>query len=294
MIARIALVIALLVLTIPAVAEENESPPVRQSGTAGIPVDAHGGPIIDPTENVKALTAAGLKTEEQLRTALSTLLQSKIDSIEKLNAAEIRRIDQIDKLRSELNDKLSTKEADRINAMRLLDVGAAADLQRRTTDSANNLQTQTATLATDLRTQTALLAENLRTLVLNTATQQAAAAKQTSDDQKKNVDDLSKRLTTVESSLSEGRGKQAVSDPALSQLVLEVQKLSQRNADQNGVGQGRTDMAGWIAAGVSGVLIILIASGGLVVVLMRQPSPVPAYEGPIYATSPRRRTTRKG
>jgi hypothetical protein len=117
-----------------------------------------GGPAVDPTENVKALTAAGLKTQEELRIALKELLQAKLDAIEKLNEeryksamamgkialesavaernSELRRIDQIDKLRAEMNDKLAAKEQDRINAMRLLDVGAAADLQRRTSDSA--------------------------------------------------------------------------------------------------------------------------------------------------------------
>ncbi len=244
-----------------------------------------GGPAVDPTENVKALTAAGLKTQEELRIALKELLQAKLDAIEKLNEeryksamamgkialesavaernSELRRIDQIDKLRAEMNDKLAAKEQDRINAMRLLDVGAAADLQRRTSDSATALQTQTATLATDLRTQTALLAENLRTLVLSTATQQAGQQKQTADE-------ISKRLTTVEQALSEGRGKQAVSDPALVALVTEVQKLSSRQVDTAGVGTGRNDMYVWFLGGLM-FLLMLIGTGVAVVVAVRHP-----------------------
>jgi len=233
----------------------------------------------DPTENVKALTAAGLKTQEELRIALKELLQSKLDGIEKLSElryqqsveitksaiesagdrrnAELRRIDQVDKLRADMNDKLASAERDRINAMRLLDVGAAADLQRRTSESAAALQARTDTLATDLRTQTALLAENLRTLVLNTASQQAMAQKQAADE-------ISKHLSTIDSALSEGRGKQTVSDPALVALVTEVQKLSQSRTDQAGVGQGRSDVVGWAVAGI----MMLIALGGLVIVVV--------------------------
>jgi len=279
---RVFLIITWLVLSaLPALGQVNVQPSpsspfpgTRPETRSGHGVDVRGDPVIDPTENVKALTAAGLKTQEELRNALERLVQAKIDAIEKISAlrdkfgldlaeANNRRIDESMKLRAELNEKLAIAERDRINAIRLVDVNAAADLQRRTSESAAALNAQTTQLANDLRTSTALLADNLRTLVNSTAASQLAV-------QKQDKDDTSKRLTTIEQAQSEGRGKQAVSDPALVALVQEVQKLSRNSADQAGIGSGQSNVIFYLFGG----LLVLAAVGGLILNMNKKPDPV--------------------
>ena len=258
---RFILAAALLLWVTPAWAQQ---PPARP----GIDANSASGPI-DPTKNVEALVKALEEKTRELRESDAKLVQAKLDSIEKIAElrskhgaedliAAARRRDDVENLRASLGERLAVAERDRINAIRLVDVSAAADLQRRTSESAATLNTQTTQLATDLRTSTALLADNLRTLVNTTAASQLAA-------QKQDKDETSKRLTTIEQALSEGRGKQLYQDPAITSLLANVETLTQQRAATTGGG----DMLGYILAGV----VALIALGGLALNFMKRNAP---------------------
>ena len=80
--------------------------PRRASGSTGLGVDASGGPVIDPTENVLAVIESAVKRQDDLR------------------EAEMRRVNQIEALRAEYQEKLALAEAKRIDAIRAVDVAA--------------------------------------------------------------------------------------------------------------------------------------------------------------------------
>ena len=256
------LLISAGLLAAPAWAQTGSAGPIREV-RSGIGVDANGNQVIDPTKNVEQLVKALEEKTRELREADLKLIQAKLDANEKLaelrsknlfdaDVSNTRRIDELAKLRAELNDKLATAERDRINAIRLVDVSAAADLQRRTSESANNLQTQTAQLATDLRTSTALLADNLRTLVNTTAANNLTAQKQTADE-------ISKRLTTIEQAQSEGRGKQQYQDPEATAVKAQLQVLLQQAAANKGSDKGQSDAIFYVLAALGLGLPIAVA-----------------------------------
>jgi cobalamin biosynthesis Mg chelatase CobN len=109
-------------------------------------VDARGVPVVDPTANVSALFAAGMKRQDDLR------------------EMESRWRDRMDTIRSSHTREMRDKEAERINAIRQVDVEASQQQQR---DS----EARAATLAK----QVTDAAEVQRNLVATTA-----AAQQTS------------------------------------------------------------------------------------------------------------------
>jgi hypothetical protein len=69
---------------------------------------------------------------------------------------------------------------------------------------------------------------------------------------------LGTRLTALEQTGSESLGRQKYADPALAALVTEVQKLSRAQTDIAGIGSGRSDVIGWIVAGMA--LLISLAT----------------------------------
>lgn len=288
----------LTLVAIPALAQTSPTPMIpagpagppgpagrsENSGGAGPPVDAKGQQAVDPTKNVEALVKALEEKTKELREADIRLIQSKLDSanlaseLRSKNVAEttesnFRRVDEIERLRADLNEKLAKAETERINALRLVDVSAAADLQRRTSEGATALNTQTTQLANDLRTSTNLLADNLRTLVNNTAAAQLAA-------QKQDKDETSKRLATIEQALSEGRGKQQFQDPALIEMKAQMQVVTQQLANKSGSDKGQSDAIFYVLAALAlgvPVGLAIYARGNKV-----SPTPYP----PAYAYPP--------
>jgi hypothetical protein len=202
---------------------------------------------VDPTENVKALAAAGFGRQDDLRELTVRLIDARTALIKETadlkyqHAVDLIKAQQEEiRLRAELGDKLSTKETDRINAIRLVDVQAVQVATERATAAATSLASQVVQSAEVLRTQQARQAEDFR----------ASLATATAE--------ISKRLTTVEQGQSEGRGKQQFQDPAISALVIEVQKLSQQRAATSGTDTGRIDMFGWILAAITALIAVLM------------------------------------
>lgn len=235
-----------------------QGPPGRSEnigGGAGLPVDITGRQAVDPTKNVEALVKALEEKTKELREADLKLIQAKLDSanlagelryrnVNDVNEAHLQRIAEMDKLRANFGEKLSKAESDRINGIRLVDVSAAADLQRRTSESAAALNTQTTQLANDLRTSTNLLADNLRTLVNTTAANQLAV-------QKQDKDETSKRLTTIEQALSEGRGKQQFQDPVITEMKAQLALISQQQFSRTGSDKGQSDAVFYVLAALA-------------------------------------------
>ena len=131
-------------------ARNDESPaPVTKADSGasqGPSVDRAGAPVIDPTENVTALVAAGLRRQDDLR------------------IQESAHIQQLLTLRADYEEKLRIAESRRIDAIRTVDVAAVAQAAQ-----------VSATQATTLATQVSASAETLRTTVAASALSAANA-----------------------------------------------------------------------------------------------------------------------
>ena len=86
-----------------------------KKSTTGLAVDSGGNPVVDPTENVKALTEAANLRQDDLRAAS-----------DKFNHAEIEHVKEILALTTSYKEKLTIAEAKRIDAIRAVDVNAVA------------------------------------------------------------------------------------------------------------------------------------------------------------------------
>jgi hypothetical protein len=122
--------------------------------------------------------------------------------------------------------------------------------------------TQTATTA--LANQTAILAETLRTQVATV--ERAAEARTTASaaaaESRLNQfsADVIKRLSALELSFSEGRGKQAVVDPQVTEMLGEIRALRAVQASDTGKSVGIDSTWKVLIAGV-GLLVALNALG---------------------------------
>lgn len=198
---------------------------------------ASGGQV-DPTENVKALSEAANKRQDDLRAATEKLLQSQLDALERLAVLRAEHVKEMALVRAEHYERLAVAEAKRIDAIRAVDVNAVAVASTRATDQASVLATQVSQSA-----------EALRALVATTAATVAASQQQLANT-------LSARLTTLEQGSYQQAGAKTFQDPAFVDLLKEVRSLS---ASRSAVG-GAGDFLGWIfaaiAAAAAGVLFI--------------------------------------
>jgi multidrug efflux pump subunit AcrA (membrane-fusion protein) len=106
----------------------------------GIAVDATGGPVIDPTQNVLDLVKAAITRQDDLR------------------AMESAHLREVMSLRAEYDQRLRDAETARINAIRAVDVGAVNRAAEVSSQQANTLAAQVAQSAETLRTQVATAA----------------------------------------------------------------------------------------------------------------------------------------
>jgi len=79
--------------------------------------------------------------------------------------------------------------------------------------------------------------------------------------------DSAERMAKLEQFANEQRGRASASDPANTQLLLDVKALIQSRAGAEGKNTGQGEMIGWVVAGI----MMLIALGGLAAAFMRQP-----------------------
>lgn len=187
----------------------------------------------DPTVNVIALNEAAVRRGDDLRLASDRLVEVQIQHMKELMA-----------VRASYIDKLAEAEAKRIDAIRAVDVNAVAVASERQ-----------AAAATVLANQVASSADALRTLVSNTA---ATIAEQ----QRQQSSQITDRITAVERSQYEGRGKELVGDPMMAEFIREMKTLRENQSVTKGKGEGFS--ASWaILIAAVGFLLTLLTIGSI-------------------------------
>jgi hypothetical protein len=212
--------------------------PVWADDKPGSGVDSQGRAVIDPTENVKALSEAAQKRQDDLRNLG--------DIINEQRAGHLK---EIMTLRAEYEDKLRTAEAKRIDAIRLVDSNSISVANERAVATATALAKTVQDSAQVLSAQATKSADDLRQLVSTTAAESNRNLQQ-------KFEDITKRISALEQAGAEGIGKQKFQDPATAALIEEVRKLSRAQSDSAGVGIGRGEILG----GIGVVLTLLLGA----------------------------------
>lgn len=126
--------------------------------SSGPSTDRHNEPVVDPTRNVLDLVDAAVARINDLRAA-DKANQAEVERIRALFLANERtHIREIADLRGKFDDKLREAEANRIDAIRAVDVGAVAAAAQVQATQATTLAAQVATSAETLRNQVAAAA----------------------------------------------------------------------------------------------------------------------------------------
>jgi len=233
--------------------EDNPKGKTRASIStgSGLGVDFQGGPVIDPTENVVALTQASNRRQDDLRESQNELINEKIRAIKEVVDIRAAHTAEVVNLRADHSKELGALESNRLNAIRQVDVTAVKTEADRALGAIQTLAAQTATNA-----------ETLRTALVNTATTIAASTAGT-------VSGLSERIAALEKSTYEGVGKQRVADPMMAELVIEMKSLREARSQTTGKSEGGTAMWGYVAAGFGFLLLLMSIAGALVIFLKR-------------------------
>lgn len=195
--------------------------------------------MVDPTANVMALVAAAV---ERIDDVLAGYVKRQDDLREgaiRLFESEMRRLSEVADLRADHARELMIAESKRIDAIRAVDVNAVAVASERQ-----------AAAATALATQVSQAAEAMRVSVAAAATTSATSLQQLSTT-------LTERLAKLEQSQYEGKGKQAIADPAMVELAAQVRQLTQSQT----LGAGKSE-------GISTSWAVLLGAGSLVAVLI--------------------------
>lgn len=186
----------------------------------------------DPSENVKALTEAANQRQDDLREAAKELSdtriahQKEIGDIRERHQAELRR-----------------GESERLDSIRQVD-----------REDVNKTATQAQSAIAALAAVTTTTAETLRTQVATTAAAQATALANS-------MGEVNKRLSALELSSSEGRGKQAVESPQFAELIAEQKRMNAIVASSGGQSTGAKNL--WFI--MAGVIALLFAGSSLIV-----------------------------
>jgi hypothetical protein len=182
----------------------------------GVPVDAAGGPTIDPTANVLQLVEGAIRRVDDLR-------DSDRVYVERLIHDEKDHIREILTLRSEHFKELAIAEAKRIDAIRAVDVGAVAVAAERQVAAAGVLADQLAKSA-----------EQTRALVQDQAVTVATAQRQL-------IEPMMARLAALERTQAEGIGRSGVADPQTAAMMAELRAMRESIALSAGAKQGGQD-----------------------------------------------------
>lgn len=197
----------------------------------GIGVDSKGGAVIDPTSNVLSLVSAAVERIDDLRKAESL----RVDDLRK---AETRRVDGQSMLRAEYEEKLREAEAKRIDAIRAVDVNAVAVASERA-----------AAQASVLATQVSASAETLRSLV-------ATSAQATATQLQQIITPITDRLALLEKAQYTGAGKEGVTDPLMSKLLIEMEATRTAMAQGTGRSSGFNSSWGYVL-GAAGLVMAM-------------------------------------
>jgi len=235
----------------------------KRGGKAGMGVDASGGPVIDPTENVIALNDAANRRQDDLREAERRLTTAEQGHTRELASVREGHQNDIAAIREQHSREMRQSESARVDANRATDLAAVGTAAAQALAAIQALAATATTTADTLRNTvaaTALTAEN----------RQVAFAT-----------DQNKRLSALELSMSEGKGKQTVADPQMERLSALVEQLARSRASDTGQRQGLSE--GWkMVVAAVGLLAALNALG----MFNRSSAPAPATPQVIYVPSP--------
>ena len=201
--------------------------------------------VVDPTANVKDLVFAESRRQDDLRQADKVLSDTK-----HANQTEVAKIhsdheSQIGQLREDYQAKIQKAESGRLDSIRQVDREEVA----KTAVAANNAITTLAKQTTDLQ-------QTLAKQVTDTAAAQEARYSS-------QMSDFNKRVSALELSGSEGKGKQLVTDPAMERLVKVVEEL----ADKNKITVGKAEGISMSAAIILGFITLLSMLSGITATL---------------------------
>lgn len=216
----------------------------------GIGVDAQGGAVVDPTANVIALNEAANKRQDDLRMAAKELADAKIAHQKEISDLRALHQNAMAELREQHQDRMAEAEAGRLNSIRQVD-------REEVVKTAGSANTAIAALAK----QTSDLATTLAKQVADTAV--AAEARNTTQ-----YSDTNKRLSALELSSSEGKGKQGVFDPQMEKLTALVEVLSRNQSAAVGKSTG-ISLAWGLLLGVVSLVSMLLGIGGVMYALLK-------------------------
>ena len=211
----------------------------RGQKSSGLAVDESGGPVIDPTENVIALTEAANKRQDDLRILTKELNDTKIAHQKEISDIREGHQDTLGGIRERHQEALNKAESARLDSIRQVD-----------REDVNKTAAQALTAIATLASTTTTTAETLRTQVATTAQAQANALANT-------MGEVNKRLSALELSSSEGRGKQTVVDPMQAEMAAKMERVLNAIATGGGQSAGQKNIIAYIATGAS-ILIALL------------------------------------
>lgn len=193
-----------------------------QRPAVGVATDSAGNPV-DPSDNVRALSEAASKRQDDLR-----------DAFEKRFLAELAQLRDLVESHARHQRELDKAESDRLNSIRQVDREEVTKTAAQSLTAIQTLQATTNTTAETLRTQVATTAQAAMNQL------QAMTA------------EINKRLSALELSSSEGKGKMGVSDPMMEKLMGRMDSL----LESRSTGEGERRGINWTVA-------IIVASIGL-------------------------------
>jgi len=197
----------------------------------GIGVDASGGPVFDPSENVKALNEASHKRQDDLREMFTLYVQSELKRVEEVANLKAEQVKEIQEIHQAHDYALHRAKAGRLDALRQNDREDVKVLAAQTAAKADALQSQVSTTAATLQNQVS-------------TTNEAATKNFMADQAEQN-----KRLSAIERQQAEGMGKATVESPMMAELVAETKALRASMSINSGEKSGKLsqrEMIAWI------------------------------------------------
>jgi hypothetical protein len=129
-----------------------------QSEGPATDTDRHNEPVVDPTKNVLDLVQAAISRQDDLRQNASEHIREVLSLVSAQRKSDVLHLETVAGLRAAHDKELRKAEADRVNAIRAVDVGAVQQAAAVQATQAATLASQVATSAETLRNQVAAAA----------------------------------------------------------------------------------------------------------------------------------------
>jgi hypothetical protein len=210
----------------------------KQQSRPGIGVDSRGGAVIDPTQNVKDLSIAANQRQDDLRGKSEQYYDMQIKSLVLLFETFQKHTEDKAQIREAHAKEIRLLESDRLDKIRQVDVLAVNTAADRTLAAVQTLANTTTANAQTLRDMVASTAQTIANQTAST------------------VSAINERISQLEKSSYEGRGRSTVSDPQYAKAVEELQMLRELQARGMGATTGRGALWAYIVGGI-GLLMSL-------------------------------------